>query len=339
MISPCAAAPVLCGQAKHALRFMLPTSSHSLHDLTPLLPPLLPMQVCWANFGGPASRAGDQHYASRHSSSTSARPAAGEAPGRRASTGIAPDSSWQQRTVSLCTWIPGQDSAAAQTPEQHGLLGAPFGAAGAAESGRVNDTGLSPSHLPKWWNNTGSAQSAGGSKPSLRQTPGAAPANLASPAGLETLVDASAASGAGAGACGGDTSSGRGSGSGSTHSGNTSAVLEAALCLLLRTSITCVFASGELLECPLLQPCQALWPLPTGVILAVRRGSLLCYDGALSTSTTNSIQIWPGIQAVLDSRGTVSSVQLLVFGLQRHWLKPWCLLHWGLSRVQALNPR
>lgn len=44
---------------------------------------------------------------------------------------------------------------------------------------------------------------------------------------------------------------------------------DAVLCLLLRSSITCIFPTGELLECPLLQPCQTLWPLPTGVILSV----------------------------------------------------------------------
>jgi hypothetical protein len=261
------------------------------------------MQVCWANFGGPASRTGDKH-ASRHSSSSaSAKPAAGETPDRHTtSTGTAPDSSWQQRTASLSTWIPGQDPAAARTPEQHGLLEPPFGAAGAAEQGGVNDTGLSPSHLPKWWTNTASAQSAGGSKPSARHTPGAVSAgargvSIATPEGLQTPVDASAASGAGAGAVGGDTSSS----SGSRSSSNTSAVSEAALCLLLRTSITCVFASGELLECPLLQPCQALWPLPTGVILAVRPGvtvvllQTLCFTRCFSPPSSN--QFCPGFPA------------------------------------------
>lgn len=55
----------------------------------------------------------------------------------------------------------------------------------------------------------------------------------------------------------------------STSSDSTWSVSHAVLCLLLKHSITCIFPSGELLECPLLQPCQTMWPLPTGVILAV----------------------------------------------------------------------
>lgn len=43
----------------------------------------------------------------------------------------------------------------------------------------------------------------------------------------------------------------------------------AVLCLLHKASITCIHPSGEVLETPLLQPCHALWPLPSGLLLAV----------------------------------------------------------------------
>jgi hypothetical protein len=42
-----------------------------------------------------------------------------------------------------------------------------------------------------------------------------------------------------------------------------------ALCLLQKSSITCIYPSGEQLETPLLQPCTALWPLTSGVLLVV----------------------------------------------------------------------
>lgn len=87
----------------------------------------------------------------------------------------------------------------------------------------------------------------------------------ATPAAGPTAAAAAAGAGGGAGFGDGSLAS---SGALQTRS-SPSPVSEAVLCLLLRNSISCIFPTGELLECPLLQPCQALWPLPTGVILAV----------------------------------------------------------------------
>jgi hypothetical protein len=41
------------------------------------------------------------------------------------------------------------------------------------------------------------------------------------------------------------------------------------LCLLQKSSVMCIYPTGEVLEAPLLQPCQMLWPLPQGVLLVV----------------------------------------------------------------------
>lgn len=88
---------------------------------------------------------------------------------------------------------------------------------------------------------------------------------------VQTAAAASAAGApTGAGAVAGAGADGGGLiGSKDAASSSAVPVTEAVLCLLLRNSISCIFPTGELLECPLLQPCQALWPLPTGVILAV----------------------------------------------------------------------
>eukprot|EP00775_Hariotina_reticulata_P010097 gene10097-10253_t len=37
--------------------------------------------------------------------------------------------------------------------------------------------------------------------------------------------------------------------------------------ILQKNSVTCIYPTGEVLEAPLLQPCQMLWPLPVGVLL------------------------------------------------------------------------
>jgi hypothetical protein len=47
------------------------------------------------------------------------------------------------------------------------------------------------------------------------------------------------------------------------------AVGDAVLCLLHKSSITCIFPAGDVLEAPLLQPCVALWPISGALLLAV----------------------------------------------------------------------
>jgi hypothetical protein len=63
---------------------------------------------------------------------------------------------------------------------------------------------------------------------------------------------------------------------GSTHTfpQGADAVTGAVLCLLHGSSITCLFPTGEVLETPLLQPCQALWPVPGALLLAVSAGAV-----------------------------------------------------------------
>lgn len=54
---------------------------------------------------------------------------------------------------------------------------------------------------------------------------------------------------------------------------------EAVLCLLQKSSITCIYPSGSVLETPLLQPCTVLWALTTGVLMAVSgcaKGTSVC---------------------------------------------------------------
>jgi hypothetical protein len=194
--------------------------------------------------------------------------------------------------VSLATWRDSaQGAAGASTPEHQGLLSTAAGA-GAAGAGGADATGWSPGHLPNWWTSNTSAQSAGASRLSVLQ--GSTDARAAA-AGNKlqnkvstgqhkqqaALLQDAAATPAGslgvgkggkaapiAGMVPGSSSSAASASDGS-DSGSRSSACDAVLCLLLRNSITCIFPSGELLECPLLQPCQALWPMPTGVILAV----------------------------------------------------------------------
>jgi hypothetical protein len=248
-----------------------------LQHTHPLAPKPVPVtstnvQVCWANFGGKSS-----------SSSTTRPTHAGRKDGSGGGVGATPAAAaassglhQQQRTVSLSTWVSGTQGTAAgsSTPEHQGLFGAAAAAtgAGAAAGGGSDAAGFSPSHLPSWWTSSNTpAQAAGGNNNSkgvaALQTPSSAAAGNADKSSRQAAQPARPGAPAGEGAAGGASDS---SGMQADNSRQRPvSECDAVLCLLLRSSITCIFPTGELLECPLLQPCQTLWPLPTGVILSV----------------------------------------------------------------------
>lgn len=231
------------------------------------------MQVCWAHFGGrPGSTL--QKGAAYDANSNDAR-AAGSARRSSIGTGAATDTGLQQRTMSLLTWMPSAHGPAGDsTPEHQACFGGNLPAGSASTgAGGTDAAGMSPSHLPSWWTSNTSAQSAGNSKPSVLQTHSSRHAAAAGSAGKagqhEKRATQDAAGTPGAAAHGVGAGTAADGSSKSTYGSSPASVCDAVLCLLLKNSITCIFPSGELLECPLLQPCQALWPLPTGVILAV----------------------------------------------------------------------
>lgn len=227
--------------------------------------------------------------------------------------GAAADTNLQQRTVSLSTWMGStQGTGGASTPEHQGLFSTAAAGSGAGSTGGADATGLSPGHLPSWWTSNTPAQPAGTTKASVLH--GSADAQAAA-AGNKlqdkastgqhkqqaTLQDASGTPAGSAGTGNGGIatpSAGKAPGGSSvvhgsdgSGSGSPSSACDAVLCLLLRNSITCIFPSGELLECPLLQPCHAMWPLPTGVILAVStcinkvQSGLKCRPNQMSRSS------------------------------------------------------
>lgn len=238
------------------------------------------LQVCWANFGSQGSVATGSSSAGHKLASSSS---AGHAAGRRSSFGL--EGRLHQRTSSLSTWLPGQPAPAATATPASTVTPATAGTAGTTPAGVQGSIDPDATPLPAWWGAGGSGQTARGARPAVPQTPatdsaaGAYSTPAATAAAQATINDAKQQQQGGdtaleAGAAGGaqqslSQGSGRTPSSGVGRASGHASVSGAVLCMLHKASITCVFPSGELLECPLLQPCQTLWPLPTGVILSV----------------------------------------------------------------------
>lgn len=252
------------------------------------------LQVCWANFGSQGGTATSSSAGHKLISSSSA----GHATTRRSSSSsFGLESSLQQRTSSLSTWLPGQPAPAAAATPASAVTPATAGTAGTPLVGLQGSGDPDATPLPAWWGAGGSAQTARGARTAVPQTPAtdAAAGAYTTPAatatahaaindakqqqqqGGQTALEAGAARAASTAQQSLSQGSGRSPSSGFGRAAGHASVSGAVLCMLHKASITCVFPSGELLECPLLQPCQALWPLPTGVILSVSRAAGLLH--------------------------------------------------------------
>lgn len=151
--------------------------------------------------------------------------------------------------------VPSAPTAAADAAQQPKISpAAALAASWHARERSVSPLGLHQSAAPSFAG-TPAAASAGGPA-AVAAVPGHTPAGTAAgvTAATPRLSAADAAKAAAAAAATAD---------------GPESVEHAVLCLLLKNSITCVYPSGEVLETPLLQPCHALWPLPSGLLLAV----------------------------------------------------------------------